>query len=76
MTASSRVVVLVVVVVGVEHEVKIAANASAGRRMSSFFIFRSMVCTEIEETPLVSRISAEVFMCQAIGTSRARLLEA
>ena len=65
-----------VVVSGVEHEVRIAAKAKAGRTIRSFFIFDWMVSSHIEETPLVSRIGAEVFLRQAIGTSRPSWLEA
>ena len=76
-TASSRVEV-VVVVDGELHDVKMqAAIVRAGRRMISFFIFVvGWFLPQFGQPALVSRIAAEVFAPQAIGTSRPRALEA
>ena len=81
-TADSRtVVVLVAVGVGVSttvvHEVKtVAARASTGARMISFFISRIVFHPQFGAELLVSRMPSGVFARQTIGTSRWEMLEA
>ncbi len=65
-TADSRTVVVLVVGVGVSttvvHEVRtVAATASAGARMRSFFIVKWLFHHQFETEPLVSRMPGEFF---------------